>query len=175
LRRTLVRHIFIQQAQANTLSSNNNSVHLQFSIKKYAWPHNKYYNILTGHKIDILKEICIFTMLKYLLFILILLFGLNFTSFAQIKPAFAGDAQAKLIKFYPSPATTDITFEYQHGYDKSFSLQLYNFMGKKVYELTTTSPHMTVSLSNFYRGVYIYQLRDRNGQILESGKFQIVK
>jgi len=119
---------------------------------------------------------CTFTLVKYILFILILLFGLNFTSFAQIKPGtLLGDNQAKFLKFYPSPATTDITFEYQHGYDKSFTLQLYNFMGKKVYELVTTTPHVTVSLSNFYRGVYIYQLRDKNGQIIESSKFQVVK
>jgi len=48
-------------------------------------------------------------------------------------------------------------------------------MGKKVYEQTTTTPRMTISLSNFYRGVYIYQLRDKNGEIIESNKFQIVK
>ena len=126
-------------------------------------------------KLTFKKENCNFTTLKYILFILILLFGINFTSFAQIKPGFSGDAQAKILKFYPSPASADITFEYQHGYDKSYSLQIYNFMGKKVYELTTTSPHMTISLSTFYRGVYIYQLRDKTGQIIESNKFQIVK
>lgn len=126
-------------------------------------------------KLTFKKETCNFTLLKYILFILILLFGLNFTSFAQIKPGVSGDPQAKILKFYPSPATSDITFEYQHGYDKSFSLQIYNFMGKKVYELTTTSPHMTVSLASFYRGVYIYQLRDKTGQIIESNKFQIIK
>jgi hypothetical protein len=115
-------------------------------------------------------------MLKYIFCISIFLFGITFTSFAQIKPAsFGSDPQAKLLKFYPSPATTDITFEYQHGYDKSYSLQLYNFMGKKVYEQTTTAQRMTISLSNFYRGVYIYQLRDKNGEIIESSKFQIVR
>jgi hypothetical protein len=109
------------------------------------------------------------------LFISILIFGLTFTSFAQTKSAFTVDPQAKLIKFYPNPATTDITFEYQHGYDRSFSLQLYNFMGKKVYELTNTTQRISVSLTNFYRGIYIYQLRDKTGKIIESGKFQIVK
>lgn len=113
-------------------------------------------------------------MLKYTLFILILLFGINFTSFAQTKPA-TGDAQSKLLVFYPNPATSAITFEYQRGYDKTFSIQLYNFMGKKVYEFITSSQRMNVSLTDFYRGVYIYQLRDKKGKILESGKFQIVK
>jgi hypothetical protein len=116
-----------------------------------------------------------FTLLKFTLSILILLFGLTFTSFAQTKPVLTGEQQSKLIKFYPNPATTDITFEYQHGYDKSFTLQLYNFMGKKVFEAVTTSPRINLSLNDFYRGIYIYQLRDRYGKIVESGKFQVVK
>ncbi|UAY52767.1 T9SS type A sorting domain-containing protein [Ferruginibacter albus] len=85
------------------------------------------------------------------------------------------EASAKLIKFYPNPATSDITFEYQYGYDKSYTLQLYNFLGKKVYELTTTSPKISLSLTNFFRGIYVYQLRDKRGKIVESGKFQVVK
>ena len=48
-------------------------------------------------------------------------------------------------------------------------------MGKKVYELTNTTQRISVSLTNFYRGIYIYQLRDKTGKIIESGKFQIVK
>jgi hypothetical protein len=125
--------------------------------------------------LDNFKKMRTFTLLKCALFILFFLFGIIFTSFAQIKASTTSDGQAKLIRFYPNPATTDITFEYQHGYDKSFSLQLYNFMGKKVYELTTTSQRFTISLNNFYRGVYIYQLRNKNGKIVESSKFQIVK
>jgi hypothetical protein len=132
-------------------------------------------NILTQYKIDNIKEICTFTLLKNILFILFLLFGITFTTFAQIKTPITGDAQAKLIRFYPNPATTDITFEYQRGYDKSFSLQLYNFMGKKVFESPTTTQHISISLADFYRGVYIYQLRNKSGKIVESGKFQIVK
>jgi len=34
---------------------------------------------------------------------------------------------------------------------------------------------MVITLSDLFRGIYIYQLRDRTGQILESGKFQIIK
>lgn len=111
--------------------------------------------------------------MKRLLIISIVLFGLNFTSFAQTK--ITGDPVAKLIRFYPNPATTAISFEFQRGYDKSYSLQLYNFMGKKIYELKTASPRINLSLTDFYRGVYIYQLRDKNGKIIESGKFQVVK
>ena len=48
-------------------------------------------------------------------------------------------------------------------------------MGKKVYQLVPTTPRINLSLDNFYRGVYIYQLRDKSGKIIDSGRFQVVK
>ena len=132
-------------------------------------------NILTQYKIDNIKEICTFTLLKNILFILFLLFGITFTTFAQTKTSITGDAQAKLIRFYPNPATTTIAFEFVSDFDRSYSIQIYNFMGKKVYELKAVSQIVTLPLDEFYRGMYIYQLRDGNGTIIESGKFQVVK
>jgi hypothetical protein len=32
-----------------------------------------------------------------------------------------------------------------------------------------------VNLSDFIRGVYIFQLRDQNGKVVDSGKFQVSK
>lgn len=113
--------------------------------------------------------------MKRLLTILILLFGLTFTSFAQNKTAVLGDGSAKLIKVYPTPASTAINFDFQRGFDKSFSLQLYNFMGKKVYEVKTNAQHFNLPLVDFFRGIYVYQLRDKSGKIIQSGKFQVVK
>jgi hypothetical protein len=113
--------------------------------------------------------------LKKIVYILILLIGINFTSFAQTKSPAQGEPIAKLIKPYPIPATTAINFEFQYGYDKTFSLQIYNFMGKKVNEFSKIPPMMTVPLDDFYRGIYVYQLRDKDGKIIDSGKFQVVK
>ena len=113
--------------------------------------------------------------MKKLVYILILLIGINFTSFAQSKNPAQGEPIAKLIKPYPIPATTAINFEFLYGYDKSFSLQIYNFMGKKVNEFTKIPPMMTMPLDDFYRGIYVYQLRDKGGKIIDSGKFQVVK
>ena len=112
-------------------------------------------------------------MLKKFIYILILLIGITFTSFAQNKAS--GDPIAKLIKPYPIPATTVINFDFLYGYDKSFSLQIYNFMGKKVNEMNNIPQKITVPLDDFYRGIYVYQLRDKNGKIIDSGKFQVVK
>jgi hypothetical protein len=80
-----------------------------------------------------------------------------------------------LIKYYPNPATTAINLEFVRGYSKSFTLQFYNFMGKKVLEVSNPSQLTNLSLNGFYRGVYIFRLIDKNGKILDSGKFQVVK
>jgi hypothetical protein len=120
----------------------------------------------------------IFTILKRVLTILILQIGITYTCFSQNKP-FAlvtqTDQPTKFIRFFPNPATTTISLEFQKGYDRSYSIEVYNFMGKKVYDIKTVSPHNIIPLYGFYRGVYIFQLHDRNGKILESSKFQVVR
>lgn len=121
-------------------------------------------------------ELNYFYILKCLSFILIVLFGLIFTSSAQNKIAVNnGNTITKLIKYYPNPATTAIKFEFVQGFDKSFSLQFYNFMGKKVLEITSPDQLTNLSLNDFYRGVYIFRLSDKFGKVVDSGKFQVVK
>jgi hypothetical protein len=112
--------------------------------------------------------------LKKFVYILIFIIGLNFTSFAQNKTA-GPDPAGKLIKFYPNPATTYINFDFQRGYDKSFTLEIYNFMGKKVYELQNVLPRTNLSLTEFYRGLYSYKLFDKNEKVVESGRFLVIK
>lgn len=85
------------------------------------------------------------------------------------------EMQVKVLKFYPNPATTFINFEFQKPVDKNYTLQIYNFLGKKVFEQIDLSQKNVVTLNEFFRGVYIFQLRDRTGKIVESGKFQVVK
>ncbi len=86
------------------------------------------------------------------------------------------DVQAKIIRFYPNPATTVISFEFDKSVDKSYSLQIYNFIGRKMTEIRITENKITIPLDdNYFRGLYIYQLRDVNSRIIESGKFQVNK
>lgn len=80
-----------------------------------------------------------------------------------------------VVKFYPNPATSMITFDFQRGYDKSLNLQIFNFIGKKVQEISNVTPKTTVNLNDFYRGIYIFQLKDKNGKVVDSGKFQVSK
>ncbi len=85
------------------------------------------------------------------------------------------DQDTKIIKFYPNPAISQINFDFQKKFDKTYSLQIYNFLGKKVYEAPTIDQKTIVNLSDFFRGIYIFQLKDQNGKIIESGKFQVTK
>jgi hypothetical protein len=85
-------------------------------------------------------------------------------------------ADGKVTHFYPNPATTYINFTFDKSIDKSYSLQIFNFMGRKMSDTRITEPKITISLDdNFLRGLYIYQLRDQSGRIIESGKFQVSK
>ena len=88
----------------------------------------------------------------------------------------SGVAPAPVLKFYPNPATSFVTFDFQTAYEAGYSLQIFNFpQGKKVYEAKNMAQRTSINLNEYSRGVYIYQLRDRSGRMIESGKFQVVK
>lgn len=80
---------------------------------------------------------------------------------------------ARVVKFYPNPAISQITFDFEQSLDKSYSFQVYNFVGKKVLEVQAVSQKTIVDVTNLYRGVYIFQLRDKTGRMIDSGKFQV--
>lgn len=85
------------------------------------------------------------------------------------------DVSSSILRFYPNPATSVINFDFQRNLEKGFSIQLFNFLGKKVYEATNLSQKTSINLSDYNRGVYIYQLFDKTGKLIESGKFQVSK
>ena len=87
----------------------------------------------------------------------------------------AADGAASIMHFYPNPATSYVTFDFQKTYDKGYSIQIYSFLGKKMYEVSNMNQRTVINLSDYSRGVYIYQLRDRSGKMVESGKFQVSK
>ncbi len=116
-----------------------------------------------------------FRLLKQIFYILTFIVGLNFTSLAQNKPAQGGDVTAKSLKLYPIPATTVINFDFVSGYEKSLSFQIYNFTGKIVYELKNPPPKINLSVADFSRGFYYYKLHDKNGKLIETARFLVVK
>ena len=113
--------------------------------------------------------------MKRIFYIFLFIAGLHFSSTAQVKSTFISDSEVKTVKFYPNPAVSFINFEFLKAYDKSYSLLIFNFIGKKVIDLKPSEEKIIIPLTDFYRGVYIFQLRDARGNIVESGKFQVVK
>ena len=108
-----------------------------------------------------------------LLISIILLTAVNSKGQSSREPS--PDAAARIMKFYPNPATTFIKAEFQKNFDRGYTLQIINFIGKQVYEAKNVNSTMTLDLSGYNRGVYIYQLKDASGKVVESGKFQVSK
>ncbi len=109
---------------------------------------------------------------------IILLLSFNTGAFSQDKtpmPSSPQNPSERIIRFYPNPAISVINFDFQRDYDKTYTFQIFNFLGKKVFEINNVSPKTKVDLANYYRGIYIFQLRDRNGKVIDSGKFQVAK
>jgi hypothetical protein len=86
----------------------------------------------------------------------------------------SSDGGDRIVKLYPNPAQSYITFDLQSNYKSGLIVQVYNgLMGKKMYESQNIPQKFTLNLSDFTRGVYIYHLVDVTGKIIETGKFQV--
>jgi len=120
-----------------------------------------------------LKNKSKFDSLRQILPILLLTLFTTFYAIAQDGRAPNPDAAGKVVKLYPNPATTYITFDLQKNNQKGMTIVVYNFLGKKMYESPNAAEKTTVSLTDFTRGVYIYHLVDQSGKVMDSGKFQV--
>lgn len=104
-----------------------------------------------------------------------MLFTLLINSYVVDGNSFDNPADsAKVTHFYPNPATAFINFTFDKSVDKTYTLQVYNFIGKKMNDIRITDSKLTITFDdNYFRGLYVYQLRDNTGKIVESGKFQV--
>ena len=84
--------------------------------------------------------------------------------------------EVKQVKFYPNPASSYINFEFPNDIDKTYYLEIYSFTGRKITELPVSANKLTLTLNNdYYRGIYVFHLREKSGKVIEAGKFQVVK
>ncbi|HEX7846201.1 MAG TPA: T9SS type A sorting domain-containing protein [Chitinophagaceae bacterium] len=97
------------------------------------------------------------------------------TSQGQVSKTSLPDQGDKVLRLYPNPATSYITIDFQKGFEKGLSIQVFSFLGSKMYETQNVNEKTTIDLAEFNRGVYIYHLRDQSGKLLKSGKFQVSK
>jgi len=112
--------------------------------------------------------------LKQLLLSLVLLVGVASGSRAQTPVSFGGEP-VSLLRFYPNPATTQVSFDFGRSYSQGYTIRIYNFLGRKMYEAVNIGQRTQLNLSDYNRGVYVYQLFDKSGKMVESGKFQVSK
>lgn len=84
-----------------------------------------------------------------------------------------GATNASVVKCYPNPAVSYVNFEFPPQIDKTYTLFIYSFVGRKMAELPVNGRKLMVTLNDYYRGIYVFQLRDRTGKIVETGKFQV--
>lgn len=116
-----------------------------------------------------------FVLLKRVLFILSIILLTTLYSSGQTTREPNPVGTQRIMKLYPNPAVSFIRFEFQKNFDKGYSLQIINFIGKQVYEAKNINASMTLDLATYTRGIYIYQLKDQSGKVVESGKFQVSK
>jgi hypothetical protein len=82
----------------------------------------------------------------------------------------------KVLRFYPNPATTVINFEFDQSVESTSVIAIYSFYGKKMSEQRLSNKKVSFILDDHYtRGLYVFQLRDQAGRLIESGKFQVSK
>ena len=89
---------------------------------------------------------------------------------------FSAPTTSKVIRFFPNPATTVINFEFDKSVASTSVIAIYSFYGKKMSEQRLSSNKVAFILDdNYTRGLYLFQLRDQTGRLIESGKFQVSK
>jgi hypothetical protein len=114
--------------------------------------------------------------LKRFLLILSIFIVTTTSTLLRVKGWQQTECNLQVVRFYPNPASSVITFDFQKDYEQGFSIQIFNaIMGRKMYELGNMPEKMSINLTDFSRGIYIYQIRDKSGRMLDSGKFQVAK
>ena len=113
--------------------------------------------------------------MRKILSILSIILLIAMQSQAQSRPATGSSSDDPIVKIYPNPASSYITFDLQKGNDKGLTIQIYSFLGKKMYESPGLTLKQTINLSEFNRGIYMYHLVDATGKVVKSGKFQVTK
>lgn len=111
-------------------------------------------------------------MTRLLLFIFLL--GFSFAAQAQKGPTATGTVPP-IIRIFPNPATSFVNLDFVRSVEKGYTLQVYNFLGRKMFEAAANAGRTAINLTDYQRGMYVYQLRDRSGKMIETGKFQVSK
>ncbi len=115
-------------------------------------------------------------MVKNIVIISFLLFAVLGNAYAQ-KPMQTPDNRPEnnkvQVRFYPNPATNFINFEFKEPLERGATLQVFSFLGRQVASIQVQSQRVTVNVSEYFRGIYVFQLRLPSGKVVETNKFQV--
>ena len=114
-------------------------------------------------------------MTRILLILTIILLATTQSNAQVSRGPLAEQPAGKIVKLYPNPAKSYITFDFDKDQQKGRTITIYSFLGKKMYEAQALTEKTTVTLNDYNRGMYIYHLTDAAGKIVESGKFQVTQ
>jgi hypothetical protein len=114
--------------------------------------------------------------LKYIFFISFFLIAGLGNLYAQKPmqtPDDRPDNNKAQVRFYPNPASNFITFEFKEPLQPGATLQVFSFLGRQIALVPVQSQRVTVNVSEYFRGIYVFQLRLPSGKVIETNKFQI--
>ena len=111
-------------------------------------------------------------MLRYLFTILVMFFSVLVMG---QKKVVSTDNNPRIVNIYPNPARSFVRIQYRYTTPVPSHLVIFNFAGKKQFEMLQPGNNVYVDLAEFNRGIYVFQFRDKNGQIIDSGKFHVEK
>jgi hypothetical protein len=77
------------------------------------------------------------------------------------------------VRFYPNPASNFIHFEFKEPLEPGAMLQVFSFLGRQIASVPVQSQRVTVNVSEYFRGIYVFQLRTPSGKVVETNKFQV--
>jgi hypothetical protein len=84
------------------------------------------------------------------------------------------DLAANNIKIYPNPAMDFVILETEDMLGAN-SVTLYNLNGAVVLQQTIDDNKFRLSLDNIPNGLYLYQIRNKEGQLLIGNKIEVIK
>ena len=69
------------------------------------------------------------------------------------------------VSVFPNPSTNEVSFIVENGEDSEYSLKIYNLMGQEVFVTGEFKFGVKVDLSKFVKGMYFYQVFDKQKAI----------
>lgn len=82
------------------------------------------------------------------------------------------DYMVERVKVYPNPATNQINFEFETL--PAGSVRIYDMTGRLVETHTFTNNFLNIHLDQYSSGMFIYQVVDQEGRVVEKNKFSVM-